>query len=477
MFSKPIEPDRLFQCLPSNLPPSSDGEGNNETSHDPHHESLENGISTVPTIIPTMVLPLLKDLAQQMVQAGHHQQLFETYRDTRAQVLEQSLQKLGVERLSKDDVQIMDSEVLDANMGKWIHYMRISVKLLFSAEKKICDQILDESLRDQSFAEVAANSFDMMLSFGYACAKSKISLRCLFILLDMYEITKELQPEIELVFRSTPCTEMKESALNLTKRLAQTWQETLADFEEAVEMDPTEIEVMDGTVHRLTSGVTRYVKFLLDYQSALRLLFQEFDSKDPDSELGLVITRIMRALQKNLDGKSKQYKDTALTQLFLMNNVHYIVKSMRRSEAKDFVGEDWVPIHQRIVQQHANQYKRVSWEKILQCLTVQSSESDPIENSNISRASVKDRFKTFNSQFEELHQIQCQWTVADSELRESLRLSVAEVLLPAYKLFFKRFGPMIESGKNPQKCIRFTPEDLKQMLDEFFEGKTWSELK
>lgn len=43
-------------------------------------------------------------------------------------------------------------------------------------------------------------------------------------------------------------------------------------------------------------------------------------------------------------------------------------------------------------------------------------------------------------QFEELHQKQSQWTVPDTELRESLRLAVAEVLLPAYRSFVKRFG-------------------------------------
>jgi hypothetical protein len=50
------------------------------------------------------------------------------------------------------------------------------------------------------------------------------------------------------------------------------------------------------------------------------------------------------------------------------------------------------------------------------------------------------RFKQFNVMFEELHQKQSQWTVPDSELRESLRLAVAEVLLPAYRSFVKRFG-------------------------------------
>jgi len=42
--------------------------------------------------------------------------------------------------------------------------------------------------------------------------------------------------------------------------------------------------------------------------------------------------------------------------------------------------------------------------------------------------------------FEELHQKQSQWTVPDTELRESLILAVAEVLLPAYRSFVKRFG-------------------------------------
>lgn len=70
------------------------------------------------------------------------------------------------------------------------------------------------------------------------------------------------------------------------------------------------------------------------YQSTLKQLFQEFDKSDPDDQLAVVTTRIMQALMNNLDGKSKQYKDPALTQLFLMNNFHYIVRSVRRFVAQ-----------------------------------------------------------------------------------------------------------------------------------------------
>jgi len=58
---------------------------------------------------------------------------------------------------------------------------------------------------------------------------------------------------------------MREAAINLSKRLAQTAQETFVDFEEAVEKDATKTTVMDGTVHPLTSYVINYVKFLYEW--------------------------------------------------------------------------------------------------------------------------------------------------------------------------------------------------------------------
>ncbi|MED6135329.1 hypothetical protein PIB30_117718 [Stylosanthes scabra] len=501
-YSKPVEPERLFDCLPNSMRPSSgspsqEGDPTAKNPSSNHHSDSHNNnnadavVYTPPALIPPRILPLLHDLAQQMIEAGHRQQLLKIYRDARSNVLEESLQKLGVEKLNKDDVQKLQWEILEAKIGNWIHFMRIAVKLLFAGERKVCDQIFEgfDSLSEQCFAEVTTNSVTMLLSFGEAIAKSKRSPEKLFVLLDMYEIMQELHSEIETLFKGKACTEIREAAMSLTKRLAQTAQETFGDFEEAVEKDATKTAVTDGTVHPLTSYVINYVKFLFDYRSTLKQLFQEFEGGDDSSQLASVTMRIMQALQTNLDGKSKQYRDPALTHLFLMNNIHYIVRSVRRSEAKDLLGDDWVQRHRRIVQQHANQYKRNAWAKILQCLSIQGLTSSgggsstaggdgaAGSSSGASRALVKDRFKTFNVMFEELHQKQSQWTVPDTELRESLRLAVAEVLLPAYRSFVKRFGPLVESGKTPQKYIKYTAEDLDRMLGEFFEGKNMNEMK
>ncbi|XP_054787201.1 exocyst complex component EXO70A1-like isoform X1 [Prosopis cineraria] len=497
--SQPVEPECLFDCLPNTMRPSSgspgyEGDSIGKNPSNNHSDSQNNNIDafvyTPPALIPPRILVLLHDLTEQMVQAGQQQKLLKIYRDTRSDVLEESLHKLGVEKLSKDDVQKLQWEVLEAKIGSWIHYMRIAVKLLFAGERKVCNQIFEgfDLLIDQCFAEVTKNSVSMLLSFGEAIAKSKRSPEKLFVLLDMYEIMHELRSEIETLFESKACTVIREAALGLTKQLAQTAQETFGDFEEAVEKDATKTAVTDGTVHPLTSYVINYVKFLFDYRSTLKQLFQEFAEGDETSELASVTMRIMQALQANLEEKSKQYKDTALTHIFLMNNVHYIVRSVRRSEAKDLLGDDWVQRHRRIVQQHANHYKRNAWAKVLQCLSVQGLTSSGgrggtaggdggTSSSGASRAIVKEKFKAFNMMFEEIHQRQSQWTVPDTELRESLRLAVAEVLLPAYRSFMTRFGPLVENVKNAQRIIKYTPEDLERMLGEFFEGKSIDEMK
>lgn len=44
-------------------------------------------------------------------------------------------------------------------------------------------------------------------------------------------------------------------------------------------------------------------------------------------------------------------------------------------------------------------------------------------------------------------------------------------------LSFLHNRPLVESGKNAQKYVRYSAEDLDCMLGEFFEGKTFNEPK
>uniref|UniRef100_A0A453K8Z0 Exocyst subunit Exo70 family protein n=1 Tax=Aegilops tauschii subsp. strangulata TaxID=200361 RepID=A0A453K8Z0_AEGTS len=152
-------------------------------------------------------------------------------------------------------------------------------------------------------------------------------------------------------------------------------------------------------------------------------------------------------------------------------------------EAKHILGDDWIQIHRRIVQQHAKQYKMVAWGKAVQTLSIQvasssgTSASSDLSSSGVSRAMIKERLKSFNMQFEELRAKQSLWTIPDQELRETLRLSIAEVLLPAYMSFVKRFGNLVENEKKPRKYLKYQPDELDQLLGQFFEGQQSVEQK
>jgi len=76
-----VEPDHLFDCLPNSLRPSeSDGKHPQAAAQSDNQKNLETAVYKPPTLIPPRILPLLHDLAQQMVQAGNQQQCLKIYR-------------------------------------------------------------------------------------------------------------------------------------------------------------------------------------------------------------------------------------------------------------------------------------------------------------------------------------------------------------------------------------------------------------
>lgn len=80
-FSKPIEADCLFDCLPNSLRPNStSGNQGDAASAGQSNKSAENAGYKTLDIVPPRVLPLLHELANQMIQAGYQQQILSIYR-------------------------------------------------------------------------------------------------------------------------------------------------------------------------------------------------------------------------------------------------------------------------------------------------------------------------------------------------------------------------------------------------------------
>jgi exocyst complex protein 7 len=154
---------------------------------------------TLPTLVDPCYLTLLSKLAQKSIQLDCHQKFMEIYREIRSSTLERTLKRLGVEYVTKEEMQQVEAQSMEAKIAEWTQFSRITVKLLFGAERILCDQVFEGKYtwKDHCFAEVTAKSLSILLSFGDAVVQSQILPDKLYILLDMYKATLELQSKVK----------------------------------------------------------------------------------------------------------------------------------------------------------------------------------------------------------------------------------------------------------------------------------------
>ncbi|KAJ6418096.1 hypothetical protein OIU84_001477 [Salix udensis] len=162
------------------------------------------------------------------------------------------------------------------------------------------------------------------------------------------------------------------------------------------------------------------------------------------------------------------YEDGAMRYIFRMNNILYMVQKVKDSELIKILGDQWVRNHRGQIRRYATAYLRAAWSKALSCLKDEGIGGS--SNNASSKVALKERFKSFNACFEEIYRIQTGWKVPDPQLREELRISISENVLPAYRSFTGRFGSQIDSGRNAGKYIKYSPDDLENYLIDLFEG-------
>jgi len=153
--SESVDPDWLLDCLSAGsfaniqdnavrAAPESSGEDDDDEDDDDDDIPVAEPVGDLPSIVD-LVLPEvaldLQNIAQRMVTAGFSHECCNVYVDVRKRVLEDSLYRLGVERLSIDEVQKLPWETQEDTIKKWNQAMKIGVKVLFASEKQLCDQV------------------------------------------------------------------------------------------------------------------------------------------------------------------------------------------------------------------------------------------------------------------------------------------------------------------------------------------------
>lgn len=505
--SEAVDVDWLLSCASEPSVPSSHGveEGGagavSESSDDDDDNEdipVAHPVTEFNAVFDPIPQERVKDLnmiAQRMARAGYGNDCSQVYMSVRKSVLEQSLYRLGLEKVSPEGIQKMSWEVLEVKIRKWIQALKVAVKVVFSAEKKLCDNVFVglSPQRENSFLELASGPLMQFLAFGKAVASIRRTPEKLFRILDMYEIIKELLGDINMVFCDEICEGTRAEVRRVLAQLAEAARGTLQEFEMAIQRDASKT-VAGGAFHPLTRYVMNYIKFLVDYTLTLEVLLRDKRREVPKSlgvetfglsdtllenrgregewvsPLAAQIMWLIVYLEGNLDAKSKQYMDQSVALLFLMNNVHYIVEKVRQSELANLLGDGWLRKHTGQVRVYAANYVRTAWQTVFLCLRDEGLTSNGRLSSGVSRVAIKDRFKNFNQAFEEACAAQSSFIVPDPQLREELRILIAEKLIPAYRMFVGRYANYLETGRQPDKYLRYSPDDLENHVIDLFDG-------
>ncbi|XP_058764410.1 exocyst complex component EXO70C2-like [Vicia villosa] len=437
------------------------------------------------------VIACMSKIACEMLTGGYESECCQVYIVARRAAFEEIQQKLGLERISIDDmVQKVQWEILARDMiPAWTNTIRKCTTVYFPGERKLAEAVFssNQSVAAGLFGSLSRGVVIPLLNFAEGAAMTKRAGEKLFKLLDMYETLRDVIPKLDGLFPEESSEELKTEITLAKTRLGEAAIAIFCDLENSIKSEPAKNPVPGGAVHPLTRYIMNYLIIAGDYKETLEQVFRDhskiesidsssrFDDNENDvvpeeasSPFSAQLMRVMDLLDASLEGKAKLYRDVALSNFFMMNNGRYTLQKIKSStEMSQVMGNTWCRKKSSELRNYHKTYQRETWNKVLTCL----SQEGLTVNGKVQKPVLKERFKSFNTLFDEIHRTQSLWVVRDEQLQSELRVSISAVVIPAYRAFFGRFSQNLDSGRQSEKYIKYQPEDIETYIDDLFDGK------
>ncbi|CAN6271831.1 unnamed protein product [Urochloa humidicola] len=186
------------------------------------------------------------------------------------------------------------------------------------------------------------------------------------------------------------------------------------------------------------------------------------------STLSYLIVELISCLEDSIEEKSRNYSDRSLRYMFLLNNSHYVLE---RVEAMDSFTktrrllreptdlEPSVSVRKQKIESYIKAYLDTSWLPVTFYLSVTRKDRDCWPYNTGRRSSID----KFNAEFNRMYATQKLWKVPNPQLRKRLRESITNIVLQDYNSHLHDYPGSNNSGAH-------TPENMKQLLAELFEG-------
>ncbi|XP_062196713.1 exocyst complex component EXO70B1-like [Phragmites australis] len=416
----------------------------------------------------------IRGFANRMLHAGYGPELAQVYVAVRRNALAESVAHLGVETVAIEEVLKMEWPVLDQMMRRWSHAVRVVVRTLLAGELWLCDEVFesDEELGHECFADVARGCVLQLLGFADAVAMSARAVEKLFRTLGMYEALTDVQQELKALFAGGAAREFIAGEVSsAVALLGSTVCHTIEEFSHAIHGEASRRPVNGGEIHPMARYVLNYCGLLADCRSTLDTILGDgglddtveasTDGAAAPTPSARCMRELLTLLLRKIDDKSRLYDDAGLQNIFLMNNLYYVVqKVMESPPLRELLGDDWLRRHRGQIRQYEAGYLRASWIAVLSLLR---DDGGPA-NTSAAQKALRDKARSFNAAFEELYRTQTAWKVSHPQLREELRIAVSERVIPAYRPFLGR------ASRLPARHVKYSLEDLENYMLDFFEG-------
>ncbi|KAF7071455.1 hypothetical protein CFC21_076761 [Triticum aestivum] len=427
----------------------------------------------------------LRSIADVMVDAGYVTECTQMLLVARRNAFDASVRALGYEKSSIDVVVRMTWEALETEIVTWIKAFRHTINVGLSTEHDLCGRVFSSSHASVGrgvFADLARCIMLHMLNFTEAVAMTRHSAEKLFKVLDMYEAVRDSSPVIDAFLSASAddgsangnaLADLKTEIAAARSRIGESAASIFCELESSIRADAGKQPVPGGAVHPLTRYVMNYLKYTCEYNSTLEQVFREHRRNDAvdgeeNNPFAAQLMEVMELLQGNLEGKSRLYKDPALSSIFLMNNGRYMLQKIRGSpETNAMLGETWARKQSTNLRQYHKNYQRETWNRVL---TLLRDDGVLTVKGHVQKTLLKERFKQFNSAMDDIQKTQGAWVVSDEQLQSELRVSIAAVVVPAYRSFLGRFAQTFSAGRQAEKYVKLSAEDLEGIIDELFDG-------
>ncbi|KAL3511604.1 hypothetical protein ACH5RR_024321 [Cinchona calisaya] len=440
----------------------------------------------------------LRSIALKMNEKGRLDKLINVYVRERKCFFNAHFLKLWDEKKSRlCEIQRLERSVLEAKITRWIRAVHYCVRDIFPLEKQLSNHVFkslgSNATGESCFIAVVRDSVTDLLDFADALSSCRPSPERLPKILVLYRKLSSLSPDINSVFESDAARAICARADCILSRLGGKFVRlSLLDFENTLLRELCNYTIPGGAIHSSTEYVIGYVISLVSESketltelitfkpsmSVGDLIISDLDVKELEGRTPLAahLLWIIIVLRLNLERKSKCYQDPLLGNLFMLNNVNYIVQQIRGSAVlTEIIGDKYLNKLAENVQESMTSYISGAWDAPVYCLRHEGLNViwGFTIGSKLSKKVLKDRFKTFNSLFKEIHEIQMMWEVPDLELRKKLHRCILDYLIPPYRDFLGKFRSHIDRGQHPERYVMYSAEELENKVSGLFSYRSF----